>query len=409
MGGGRTIKVWALVGFVPALFALDMWVPVAKGLPTGIGEALGCSGIGNGPVLDGWTSLEPWLYRLDRARANIPVATDGFFAIVAQGHGLSPEQAQAELRLVVSDAGGDEVIGDVSLLRTWAEGTYLLGWAAREPLAVGAQLSASLGTAPGSKVNANVGGQFALLVEGEPTPLPLPELAFAGWGKYYHGTGDSVLCATKPGTCNAGVTTSVPGSVVEQVSAVVRWTQPAQLTGGVAWSVRVELGPEQAEAGTVAISREFLVYEPDEAQAGYLGSVVFPRRAERYCGTLVIEDLRTGRDRRAESCSAPGVLEEVATDTNLTLCKEPPTAALTPAWCGLHHAQPALCAEFAAAGDPTTEVAPASGSNDELGADSATTSRGCELSVARSAAPSSAALAGLVLGWLRRRRATRSR
>jgi hypothetical protein len=85
---------------------------------------------------------------------------------------------------------------------------------------------------------------------------------------------------------------AVPRHLVEQVSAAVLW-KPPQINGGVAWNVRVELGPEQAEDDSLEHAQTFLG-EP-VAQSS-LQRIVFPHQAGRYCVTLVLENLRSGQE-----------------------------------------------------------------------------------------------------------------
>jgi len=386
-----------LAGLVPTMFGLDLWLPSADGLPTGVGEALGCSGApGNEPLRNGWSYLKPALLK-NAEDPRVPVASDGFFVIHGEGGGLSREQAQTELRVVVQAASGAEVAGDVSLLPSTPQGGYDFAWVARQPLEVGASLSAVLATEPTTS-NSDVGGRFRLDVEGAPTPLPTPELVFDSWHKFYHGTGELVRCRSVTG-CTVAVKL-VSGNVVEQVSTALRWTPPA-ITGGVAWNVRVELGAEQWQADSLTHELRFYGEYPEQ---GYdLSPVVFPHAAGRYCVTLVLEDVRTGQDQRTEACSEPGPLLSAWTDTELPSCSEPPSAELTPTWCELKGLpRPAQCAALLPQGEaPATDETIVRGP--DLGDDSSPPS-GCQLGPGVSATPAVAALAGLALTWRRRSR-----
>jgi hypothetical protein len=118
-----------------------------------------------------------------------------------------------------------------------------------------------------------------------------------------------------------------------------------------------------------------------------LGMFVFPTRAERYCVTLALKDLRTDEEKRVELCEAPQAAEYATTDTSLRACLTPPTAAVTEGWCALHtdSSLPA-CAATGSEVDPANPADPAHAATDDGDSDSsARTSSGCQLGGARSA------------------------
>jgi hypothetical protein len=396
----RWLRSGALVALVPAMFAVDLWVPASNVLPTGIREALGCSGAGNVPARDGWTWLQPALVSVTPGQA-LPVATDGFFAILAEVNGLSAADASEQLRVVVTDAAGVEIAGEVRLLGSEREGSYIFGWTALEPLAVGAVFTLTLATEPATTGIAFVGGQFPLVVAGEPTPLPEPALGFESWARFYHGSGNTVSC--RPRTdCGTIPPLTIPSNMVDQVSALAHWSMP-EVTGGVAWRLHIELGPEQGDIhppGNV-----ITVFGSNPEFESQLGELVFPNQQPRYCATLVLTDLRTGTARRAERCSPAGEFERASSDTQLAACVEPPLPELTRIWCELR--APAMSPQCEALtaplpGPDATEDGP------DLANESSQPSSSCQLGRVRTSASAWAGIAGVALVVLRRRRRRRS-
>jgi hypothetical protein len=378
------------VGLVPAMFALDLLAPSSDGLPLGVGEALGCGGSGNLPAVDGWTSLKPMLYPSSpgSASTDIPVATDGFFVIDAQSHNLDVETAAAQLRVVVRDDAGTEVPGDVSVLRTQAYPTfdsYLFGWVAREPLAVGVRLTATLATEPATVTGSTVGGEFALTVAGAPTAMSTPAATFDRWGSFYRGDGEvgGAECPAPPGSGRCDQTLPLPPRVIEELATQVVWTPP-EVAGGVAWRVRLDLGEQPGEAGP---AKEFFGRIEASEPGLYLPIVRFRELSGRHCVSVVVEDLRTGLEQRSELCSEPAPLAgSFGSNTYLQQCPEPPSAELTPAWCDMN---------------PGSTLAACDGVREDG------SQVGCTLSAERARAPALVSLAGIVLAHAMRRRRPR--
>lgn len=329
-----------MLGLLPAAIVLDLTMPSIDGMPLGVGEALGCSG---GPNLtpDYWYGLNPARFSEEEP---IHTATDGFFVISATGANLSIETAKAQVLVVVRDEAGAEVPGDVSVLAdTSSDGlnSFLFGWAARHPLAVGARFTATLALDPSSPFGADRGGEFPLIVDGEPTPLPAPEAIFDWWHKYYRGDGlvdgGAPYCLVNS-PCGAAYTVPLPPRVTERLATMIMWTPPP-VVGHVAWAARVELRPGQGELLRRPAGEELFFGTLETSPRVTAGSPLFSERAERYCVDLVIEDLRTGLEQRTELCSAPGPLMRPGTDSAIVQCAAPPsTPELARVWCEVRSA-----------------------------------------------------------------------
>src|SRR5262245_39878960 len=126
------------LGLVPGLFALNLCLPEAESLPTGIPQALGCSGSGGVYEQPDWSALLP--APTSEEGAPVPVDTNGFLLLHAFTHHLSAEQAQAQIVVRVTNAAGTELAGDLRLLDDRAD-PYTFGWSARTPLATGDRLT----------------------------------------------------------------------------------------------------------------------------------------------------------------------------------------------------------------------------------------------------------------------------
>ncbi|HWO07915.1 MAG TPA: hypothetical protein VNN80_00505, partial [Polyangiaceae bacterium] len=287
--------------------------------------------------------------------------------------------------------------GDVSLLRQEPSGerqSFLFGWAARQPLAVGSRFTATLATEPAAVGDTSVGGQFALRVEGLSTVQAAPVATFHDWGRYWRGEpeGDSVQCAlnqTSP-PCGPPRTVSLPTRVREEVAAIVVWAPP-DIVGGVAWNLRFEGAQVGADPGSDFFDR-VEGFEPHADYGGDVGLfVAFPEPAERYCATMVIEDLRTGLEQRSELCAGPPLplTAMFGSDTMLGSCAEPPTPELTQAWCELRQSTSPICSGDDAHLEPESSLV------------------GCALSPAQPGPSALLSLAGLVSTWLVRRRGQR--
>jgi hypothetical protein len=405
------------VALVPGMFAVDMLFPTTEGLPVGVGDALGCSGGPNLPaVVDGWTALSPRLSHTAAGNAvaeeSFSVATDGFFAISGEGNPLSLEQARAQLRVVVRDEDGLEVPGDISVLRSEpTRDSHLFGWVARQPLALGARLTVTLATEPATPGDRNVGGEFRLKVEGAATAPSAPVVKYEDWGTFYRGDGEvgSVQCMSSA-RCGPRPTLSLPPRVTEHVAAQVHW-MPPEVVGGVAWRVRVEPDAQQAVVSSAESTLDDtgagqeLFGKVETAYRGvHVDDVIFQERADDYCVTVVLEDLRTGLEQRSELCAAPGPLQKYGTDTELAGCLEPPSAELTRAWCELSQSTLPECGAAGAEQAETPADAGAAASEVDVRA-----TAGCALGGAHAGAPGVASLAGLAATWLLRRRPRRAR
>lgn len=342
-------KPLVIAALVPVVYAAQLLLPEGASYGLGLGDALACSGGSSGvaaPRESGWTWLKPSLgYNPGSPPAPVPVATDGFFVIDAEGSMLSAETAGSSMQLVVTDGSGATIAGQTKLLLNKQDGWYLFGWSSSSPLAVGTQLRASLSAAPVvSTAAGNVGGEFALVVVGAPTPLPQPSFTFSSWTDYYVGEGPFLTCSSSPTTtCGVVATTiDVPATLTKRAMAEVTWQVP-QVAEGVAWTVRLEASKAQPDANPqFTPPYEYLGSLSDSALT--LGSILFQTSAPSYCATLVLTDLRTGQEKRSETCSAPQPALSVQTDTRLAACDAPPSQTLRDVWCRL---QP----------DPTTEPA----------------------------------------------------
>lgn len=331
----RSLKVSAVAALVPIVFAGELLLPEHATLHVGVGEALGCSGAGpTAPRPDGWTLLKP---SLDASYAPdaVPVATDGFFAVTAEGNNLSAEAAESGMQIVVTDEAGDRVDGAIKLLESPRPNSYIFGWSADEPLAVGAKLKAKLSTTSpvDPSATASVGGEFAFGVVGEPTALPDASFKFS-WVDYYLGRDGATLgCETlSTDSCRTTTVVDVPTGFDERDAADVTWQRP-KVTGGVVWSARIEAVTTTSDASLgMTYDQDFLGVGETELS---LGRVVFPTTATSYCLALVIKDLRTDAEARTEKCFAPEPTQVAASDSALGICRQPPSETLTEPWCRL--------------------------------------------------------------------------
>jgi uncharacterized protein (TIGR03382 family) len=351
----------------------------------------------------------------------LPVATDGFFALDAEGDQLSADAAQSSLQVVVTDEDGMPVAGATKLLSTKREGWYLFGWSANAPLAVGAQLKASLSASPVAPPSAaNVGGDFSLTVVGEPTALPEPTFELSGWFDFFHGQQGAVVTCVESyegigGTCRSPQTISVPASIEKQLGAAAVWSPPP-VVGGVAWSARLEAATGESDARVLTSgSIEFWGGVDEDGADDTVGRLVFPTPGAQHCATLVLKDLRTSQERRTEMCSPVQPAQGVDTDTVVARCGEPPSDASKEAWCRLRGGSASeQCATGTGAGTAgSSDGGPVTPSGDGVGGsttagdpattDDARTSKGCQLG--GSSSPSShLAWAVLALSLLVRRR-----
>lgn len=395
-----------VLGLLPVAVVVDLSAPRIDGMPVGIGEALGCSG---GPNLtpDYWYGLNPARFSEEEP---IRAATDGFFVISATGANLSLETAKAQVLVVVRDDTGAEVLGDVRFLADRSEGgysTFLFGWAARQPLAVGASFAVTLALDPSSPYSATRGGQYPLVVDGEPTPLPVPEAKFDWWHKYYRSEGlvdgDAPFCLVSP-VCAAPYTDALPPRAVERLATSIMWVPP-EVVGHVAWAARVELRPEQGELESRSYGNPIFLGTLESDVQLAAGHAIFHDRESSYCVDLVIEDLRTGLEQRTELCSAPGPLMGASADSAISRCSAPPsTPELARVWCEVNSAGRDLeaCAPYRNEGPLTPDGGTAAASDGTRDSESALF--GCSLGASRPEPLFLASLVGLGSVALLRRR-----
>jgi hypothetical protein len=414
-----------VLGFLPVAFVGTLLVPEGVGLPMGIGEALGCGGTLDPGSAPGWVGLTQVLPTSEE-NPSVPVATDGFFAIEVHVDEMTAEAAQASMNVVVTDESGLLVPGETKLLSKRQEGWYLFGWTAKAPLDEGAELTAELSASPRSeRAYGPIGGSFPLVVVGAPTPLPEPSLVFSAWADFFHGVGGSASsCKAESRYCSDGPI-PIPATVTKQVAVDVTWKAPPT-SGGVAWKPRVEASPSHPDA--IAIGPSTFQEFTGGATERDLGYVTFPTDAESYCVTLVLEDLRTHEERRTEVCEKPQAAQRSHTDTRLDRCREPPSPALTEAWCRLREGDDPECAHVvgingAEAGAGTSGASSGSGDGGHAGAGGPGSysgehmtehypgppSKGCQIGVSRQTASGGALLfaALATLHHVRRRRRVR--
>jgi len=326
---------------VPVAFAGSMLLPAHTQLHWGIGGASACSGGAPGvpgaaaPREAGFTWLKPSLaFHPGSPAAPVPVATDGFFVIDAEGSMLSVDDAAAGMQVVVSDASGATLEGETKLLLEKGDGWYLFGWSAKSPLPAGAQLTATLSGAPiTSGALGNVGGQFPLTVVGEPTALPEPSFAFSRWVDFYHLPADEQWLTCQSTICGVAQTLRVPATLEKRVGVELTW-QPPPVVGGVAWALRVEPSTTNPDVNVNGAYAGDYLGDAPASSAVSLGRALFPTEAARYCVTLVLKDLRTGEEKRSEVCAEPEPATLAETDSSLGQCDEPPPALRDP-WCAL--------------------------------------------------------------------------
>ncbi len=258
--------------------------------------------------------------------AEVEVASDGFLVLDTLSY--DPKAALEATTVVVTDAEGEDVTGTLQVL----EGArQYLTWQATAPLGAGAKLKAVVTGAlvPGKSA---VPDEVELVVAGEPSsPLPAA-LAFGSWLDFAHGVGNQVQCVqTTWEPCGSGI--SFLKEAEELLHAVeLSWKAPAW-PGYVLREVTVEQTAEQR--GLRSLPMRTLI-DAASAPADELGTFVFPKETVRYCATLAIRDLRTGKTEKFEKCAEPERGASTLRDSDLANCREPPTPALTEAWCGLH-------------------------------------------------------------------------
>ncbi len=338
---------------VPAVFALSLGLPDTA-LPTGVKEALGCSGAGNVPRPSGFTWLKPTQIAISD-RTSISIATDGFFMIDAEANDLTAEQVEAALSVEVTDQAGLEVVGTLELFKEHRPGWYVFAWTSAEPLGVGAKLTASLHAEPAAMVA--VGGDFELVVTGPPTPLSAGALSFAGWMDFYRGVGEPITCeAAYVSVCGGSQTVikSVPQGLIKQLATNAKWSLPP-IVGDVAWEARLAVSSAQADA-TLPPDKITYLTDPDTTELGFGSLLVFPTKADSYCVKIVVKDLRTQAEVQTEACEAPQPSIGAASDSEVLLCLTPPNQAVTEGWCAAHaHSMLPECVAIRSAA-PLTDV-----------------------------------------------------
>jgi MYXO-CTERM domain-containing protein len=400
----RLARLGLVIGWVPVVFVSTMVVPEQVGV-LGMGPALGCSAGGNVPDPPaGFTWLKPSMMSLTE-RTSVPVGTDGFFVIDAEGHELSADSAESGMTVEVRDATGELVPGQVWLLKEKQPGWYLFGWEAATHLEVGAELTATLSAAPLARDGENVGGDFPLVVMGEPAELSESTLSFPNWVGFFGGEEPTVDCTPDPdySSCGPPERVQVPATLRQHEAANAVWQLP-ELSVGVAWEARLAPAESDSDVLLPGLTPEYLVDTPETEVS--LGMVVFPTDAEQHCVVLSVQDLRVDDYYETEVCVATEAPSRFDTDSQLRACLEPPTDGSAEAWCRLKGEQaPSECEAIL---EPEPGVGGAGGSEAEPGGDdplrSSRTSKGCQLGGVPSGSGGWLALAAFVALRRRRRR-----
>lgn len=308
---GRCRGVMLVLGLVPGFFLMEH---VGAG---GFQVAEGCGG-GNAVAPAPRVTIER-----DLTTTKLGVATDGFIVLRTQ-----QLFDAADVSVVVTDEQGKPVAGAVKSVQDGNGGAHLT-WSAEKALPIGAKIKVAVGLTQGN-VAATATDTAELEVVGEPTQLAADGLAFGDWLDFGHGVGDQVTCSTR--SCYAQ-SLMVPSA--EEVLHAVRakWAGPTSVNGYVLWEVKLDLADEQkAIQYPLAQVASTTLPEPLE-----VGVVPFPLATKKYCATLLVKDLRTGKEMRSEHCEdMPGKSTGTERDYPLVQCGEPPSPALTEAWCKLH-------------------------------------------------------------------------
>ena len=393
----------------------ELLLPVETGL--GLEPALACvGGAGGGDgapnSTSGWFSLVQPLAAVVAPKP-VPTATDGFFAIAGYVSRLTPEAALASLSVVVTDEGGDEVAGELSLLSSNdSSGEVVVGWTATVGLAAGTRLR-MVASAPAVRDAApEISLEVELIVVGEPTPLPKTSAALR-WADFFRGVpGAMVSCETNPDSCG-GHSVDVPAAVEVRQTGIATWQVPP-VESGVAWRAHLETSSADSDAEVLeATGINFWGQPPPEKWE--VGRIVYSARASRHCATLVVEDLRSGETVHSELCDVTASTREVFTDTKVASCLETPNENLEEAWCRLRSVDdPSQCAP-GGAGATSTEGHATGGDTggDDVEAPSAAsasaprTSTGCQFGGSSSPA-AGLALLSLALTWLAKRRCAKT-
>jgi hypothetical protein len=402
LGSSNKVRLVGLL--VPVAFTLNLALPEHEALPVGVPEALGCSGSGSLPSSPGATAPPtPQWFEVAPSQNDgkpVSVATDGFFTIAPRYYGFTEEEALAALEVIVTDEAGQDVPGKLALVE------HNFTWAATTPLKIGAHLKASLGA---TSISSTVGGDFALEVVGEPEPLPEPSAEFYGWTKSFHGVGSPVTCGVAlPGGC--GSAPSMASTAYEEDGGFVDLRCTTLPKAGVLWRLSVEQSAIATD-GRLYYSTGGIVTGPAFVSTQELGRVGYDLGATRACAVIVIKDLRTGKESRADTCHAVEATTEVNTNDFLRDCSSPPNEGVRELWCRLHSGLGEGC-NGTAPTEPVTEPGtPGPGPVTITHADAGSReSSGCQLGVTPSPSAwwaSLVALAGLVTR-LRLRRKARS-
>lgn len=416
----RLKQLACLVPFVAALQQVG-----GHGVP--LAEA--CSGSGPGP--------EPRWLNLSVADSypltQVAIATDGF-VLLDGTFNRGEEQQELQLPWVrVTNDAGDEVPGQLQVLRSEPHGDYIqayLSWHSDQALPIGTVLQLSSADNPnsageGGSSNATQDfGSITLEVVEEPTPLPTATVTLGAWLDVRHGVGDLVDCVSWNSCGNS--TLQVPTREIRLPGVSVTWKLPG-FSSMVAWEVRAEPSDPQNGVETGFSRSEVVGRKGAKAETVEVGPVTFADDASDYCVVVVVKDLRTGDESRSEPvCEAPGDAEYERADHELGLCEEPPTPESVPLWCLNHrfdehcpdypgepgegtgdHASGAQGGQPADAGGRTssaTQGGQPTDTDEPTDASRESASGGCQVTPAASGFGLAAAALGALLSFIARRR-----
>lgn len=317
-----------------SLALAGLLLPASYGLvhlgPTGMPVAEGCSGTG---AIQPGTDVRASFAVPLASEQPVPVGTDGFFVVDGAVKGLSAEAAVATLVVEVKTSDGQPVPGSLELIDE-QNGSLLAGWTASNALVVGTKLHAEFRVT--EETSGPAPGEVQLEVVGPPASLPsAPELVLAGFIDFGHGVGEPTPCGVQVGgSCNFNtIPAEVPGSEERRVAVDAWWREPG-VSSIVAWKVHVVA--QSPRPGSIPPTyTPYYLYGSAESEVGRL---VFANEPEDYCATLVVTDLRTGRESRASKCQPHQAPTSVAADYPLYQCSMAPNGELEPRWCALRFA-----------------------------------------------------------------------
>jgi hypothetical protein len=341
---GRFRGVMLALALVPSFFFMEHVGPA--GFPTAQGcSGSGATGIGGGS--SGATAPQPRVtIERDLSAEKPAVATDGFFLLR-----LEQVSDDKDISVVVTDEADVPIAGSV---KTWRLGltdgkvygptdevglqrvdTYR-GWEAEQPLKVGSKIKAKVGL----KSSGATMDSLELEVVGEPTALTAAQgLAFNEWLTFGHGVGNQVTCQAPGGACGPHEF-MVPSTEESLAATRPTWAGPGKVNGTLLWSAKLEVSADDQLFTSFPVALDdtgLRVLSAPPPQPIRLGMVVFPKDAKKLCATLVLHDLRSDKEVKAEHCEdSAGKSTSTVRDFALAVCTAPPSPALAQAWCELH-------------------------------------------------------------------------